>query len=111
MIKDINKTQKPKKYNFMDQSILGEAIINFSEIQKSTWFVYQKTDDRIEFLELNTKSLEVAYKIIILFNKIKFNYNKGQQVKGHNLQDLLSKVVKTTTKLSEKDHVVIIDLN
>ena len=110
MIKDVKQTTKPKKYNFMDQTILGDAMINFSEIAKSTWFVYQKTDDRIEFLELNMKSIETAYKIIILFDKAKFNYSKGQQVKGHNLKDLLSKIVNLSTPLDETNRVVTITL-
>ena len=51
MIKDTTAIEKPKKYVYMDQSILGEAIINFNDLAKSTWLVYQKTNEEIEFLE------------------------------------------------------------
>lgn len=113
MIKDTATVEKPKKYVYMDQSILGEAIINFNDLAKSTWLVYQKTNEEIEFLELDAKSIHSACKIILLYDnsKTKFNYNKSQKVDGKNLKDILSKLVNKSTELTEKNSVITIKLN
>ena len=104
MIKDTATVEKPKKYVYMDQSILGEAIINFNDLAKSTWLVYQKNKWGNWISWTWRKVNHSAYKIILLYDnsKTKFNYNKSQKVDGKILKDILSKLVNKSTELTEK---------
>ena len=95
MITNLTSQTNTKTVEFMGIDALGLCFINTAKLAKSQWFVYKKTTDTVELLQLDAKSVSDATIIIITGDVSIFNNNNNITINGQLLKNEIDKLQKT----------------
>lgn len=95
MITNQTSQMNKKTVEFMGIDVLGLCFINTAKLAKSQWFIYKKTIDTVELLQLDAKSVSDATIIIITGNFSIFNNNNNITINGQLLKNEIDKLQKT----------------